>query len=186
MDLQQLSDLWEIQKLKARYFRCMDLRLWDEFRDVFTDDLELYIENTKTPQAQTPTVNGADALVAYLSVSDPRKVTIHQGHMPEIEFLDADHATGIWAMFDWVDDPGRGLAAQGFGHYHERYVRCPDGKWRISSVRLTRLRANKVPHLESDQLISLDRDTLASVAHLQRPSQGHHEVEPRPPAASAQ
>ncbi len=55
-------------------------------------------------------------------------MTVHQGHMPEIEFLDADHASGIWSMFDWVDDPGRGFAAQGFGHYHERYVRCPDGK----------------------------------------------------------
>ena len=36
-------------------------------------------------------------------------------------------------MYDWVDDPARGAAWQGFGHYHERYVRCPDGQWRISS-----------------------------------------------------
>lgn len=63
MDASRLSDLYEIQKLKARYFRCMDLRLWDEFRDVFTEDLELYVENTKTPQAKQPTVKGADNLV---------------------------------------------------------------------------------------------------------------------------
>jgi hypothetical protein len=163
VDAQRLTDLYEIQKLKARYFRCMDLRLWDEFRDVFTDDLELYVENTKTPQAEQPTVRGADTLVSYLAASDPRKVTVHQGHMPEIDFLDADNATGIWAMFDWVDDPGRGFAMQGFGHYHERYVRCPDGKWRISSVRLTRLRSDSVPHQESDLEITLDPDTLAAV-----------------------
>ena len=163
MDASQLSDLYEIQKLKARYFRCMDLRLWDEFRDVFTDDLELYVENTKTPQTKQPTVRGADNLVNYLASSDPRKVTVHQGHMPEIEFLDADHATGIWAMFDWVDDPGRGFAGQGFGHYHERYVRCPDGKWRISQVRLTRLRLDSVPHQESNLTVTLDRDTLQAV-----------------------
>jgi SnoaL-like domain len=113
MDLQQLSDLWEIQKLKARYFRCMDLRLWDEFRDVFTDDLELYIENTKTTQAQTPTIKGADALVAYLSASDPRKVTIHQGHMPEIEFIDSDHAP---------DRDHRKLAEH--GHFQDRPRSC--------------------------------------------------------------
>jgi SnoaL-like domain len=164
VDAQRLTDLHEIQKLKARYLRCMDLRLWDEFRDVFTDDLELYVENTKTPQAEQPTVRGADNLVNYLAASDPRKVTVHQGHMPEIEFLDADNATGIWAMFDWVDDPGRGFAAQGFGHYHERYVRCPDGKWRISSVRLTRLRSNSVPHQVSDLEVTLDPDTLEAVA----------------------
>jgi SnoaL-like domain len=163
MDASQLSDLYEIQKLKARYFRCMDLRLWDEFRDVFTEDLELYVENTKTPQAKQPTVKGADNLVNYLAASDPRKVTVHQGHMPEIEFLDADHATGIWAMFDWVDDPGRGFASQGFGHYHERYVRCRDGKWRISEVRLTRLRLDSVPHQESNLKVTLDRDTLQAV-----------------------
>lgn len=168
MNLQQLSDVWEIQQLKARYFRCMDLRMWDEFRDVFTDDFELFIENTKTPEADRPTIKGADALVAYLSASDPRKVTVHQGHMPEIELIDADHATGRWAMFDWVDDPGRSLAIQGYGHYHERYVRCGDGKWRIASGRLTRLRLNTVPHLESDTQIGLDEDTLNSVEHLQR------------------
>ena len=27
----------------------------------------------------------------------------------------------------------------GFGHYHERYVRCPDGKWRIARSRLSYL-----------------------------------------------
>jgi hypothetical protein len=173
MDAERLTDLYEIQKLKARYFRCMDLRLWEEFRDVFTDDLEFYIENTKTPQSTKPTFAGADALVNRLAASDPRKVTIHQGHMPEIEFLDADHASGIWAMFDWVDDPGRGFAVQGYGHYHERYVRCPDGKWRISSARLTRLRLNSVPHQESDLNVTLDAETLAGVTKgdNQRPGQ---------------
>lgn len=166
MDMQQLSDLYEIQLLKARYFRYMDLRMWDQWRDLFVDDLELYIEDSKTPQADTPTVKGADALVAYLSASDPGKVTVHQGHMPEIEFVDADTATGIWAMFDWVDDPGRGFASQGYGHYHERYVRCPDGKWRIASVRLTRLRANDVPHKPSDHNPTLDPDILRSVQQL--------------------
>lgn len=169
MDLQQLSDLNAIQVLKARYFRFMDLRMWDEWRDLFTDDLELYIEDGPVPAATEPTIRGADALVAYLSASDPGKVTVHQGHMPEIEFLDEDTATGIWAMFDWVDDPGRGFAAQGYGHYHERYVRCPDGRWRISSVRLTRLRTDGVAHRPpSRRPTTLDPEVRASVAHLER------------------
>jgi hypothetical protein len=44
-------------------------------------------------------------------------------------------------------------------------------------VRLTRLRVNKVPHLESDQQISLDPETVAAVAHRQRPSGGHRDLE---------
>ena len=169
MNVQQLSDLYEIQLLKARYFRYMDLRMWDDWRDLFTDDLELYIEDSKTPEATTPTIKGAEALVAYLSASVPEKITVHQGHTPEIEFVDEDTATGIWAMFDWVDDLGRGFASQGYGHYHEQYVRCPDGKWRIASVRLTRLRADGVAHQVPGHQVGLDAATLRAVAHLQHP-----------------
>jgi hypothetical protein len=144
VDPQQLSDVYEIQVLKARYFRFMDTRQWDAFRDLFTDDMQLVMDDAPIPEASGPTFASADALVEYLRQSDPGKLTVHQGHMPEIEFVDADHATGIWAMFDWVDDPARGGAWQGYGHYHERYTRGADGRWRISHVHLTRLRSNTV------------------------------------------
>jgi hypothetical protein len=150
MDAQQLSDLYAIQVLKAQYYRFMDTRQWDAFRDLFTDDLQFFIENTRFPESTTPTFDGADALVGYLRKSVPDKVTVHQGHMPEIEFIDENTATGIWAMYDWVDDPGRGVAMQGYGHYHERYRRCPDGRWRIASAHLTRLRVDSVEHREPD------------------------------------
>jgi len=32
---------------------------------------------------------------------------------------------------------------QGFGHYHEHYVKGNDGKWRIKELRLTRLRTDQ-------------------------------------------
>jgi hypothetical protein len=140
----RLADLLEIEKLKARYFRYMDTKQWDRFRQVFTDDLKLYIESSALPAATEPTFSSADELVRYLRASHPGKVTVHQGHMPEIEFTGPDTATGIWAMFDWVDDPGRGGAWQGFGHYHEKYVRGADARWRIQEVRLTRLRVDAV------------------------------------------
>lgn len=169
MDPQQIVDVWEIQQLKARYFRTMDLKLWDEFRDVFTDDLKFYFDTSKTPQTQTPTVESADALVEYLSSLDPDRRTIHQGHMPEIKFSDADHATGIWAMFDWVDDLAGGWAIKGYGHYHEKYVRCPDGKWRICESRLTRLRTNYVDHLDSEPLRGFTREAVDRVLADRQP-----------------
>ncbi len=160
MNLRQLSDLYEIQKLKARYFRLMDTKQWDEFRDLFTDDMKIYIERSSTPRSEVATFESPDALVAYLRAADPDKVTVHHGHMPEIEFTGGDTATGIWAMFDWVDDPGRGGAWQGFGHYHERYVRCPDGRWRISEARLTRLRVDSVEHRDPGEVVGIDRTSL--------------------------
>ncbi len=63
--------------------------------------------------------------------------TVHHGHMPEIEIVDADNATGVWAMEDLVQLPG--IALQGWGHYHERYRR-EAGSWKIASIRLSRLR----------------------------------------------
>lgn len=170
MDLQQMSDLYEIQKLKARYFRLMDTKQWDEWRKLFTDDVELYLESSPTPASTTPTLVGADALVRYLSASHPGKITIHQGHMPEIEFLEDGTATGVWAMFDWVDDPGRGGAWQGFGHYHERYIRGADGAWRIANIHLTRLRNNSVAPLASEAQPGLDAHQLGESGESTSPA----------------
>ena len=60
--------------------------------------------------------------------------------MPEIELIDAASARGIWAMFDYVDIPGK-PSRQGYGHYHETYRKESDG-WRIASLELTRLRVD--------------------------------------------
>jgi SnoaL-like domain len=143
------ADVYAIQKLKARYFRFMDTKQWERFAELFTEDLKFYIvsgsgPDTDQPSSRQPTFDGRQALIGYLAASHPGKVTVHQGHMPEIEFTGEDTATGVWAMFDWVDDPGRGGAWQGYGHYHEQYVRGPDGRWRICEVRLTRLRVDRV------------------------------------------
>lgn len=141
--MDRMTDLHEIQKLKARYFRLMDTRQFDALGEVFTEDLKFYIENGPlAPGSGAPAFDGRKTFVDYLKASDSRKVTVHQGHMPEIEFTGDDTAAGIWAMFDWVDDPGRGRAWQGFGHYHDQYVKGPDGQWRISEIRLSRLRTD--------------------------------------------
>ncbi len=72
-------------------------------------------------------------------------VTVHHGHMPEIALTSATTATGIWAMFDWVDwsktaTPERTF--QGYGHYNEEYEKGADGRWRIKRLHLTRLRVD--------------------------------------------
>jgi hypothetical protein len=69
--------------------------------------------------------------------------------MPEIVLTGATTARGIWAMSDYVEfaEPAREGRAKGYrgfvgaGHYEEEY-RKVDGAWRISSMRLTRLRVD--------------------------------------------
>jgi hypothetical protein len=139
--LRRLAAIEAIKRLKARYFRTLDLRLWPEFGLVFARHAHLEV-----PEAAM-VVDGRDAIVGAVSSSLVGARTVHHGHMPEIEITGPDTARGIWAMFDFVDfgpagDRPRGL--KGFGHYHEDYV-VEDGEWRIQSLRLSRLRIDPLP-----------------------------------------
>jgi hypothetical protein len=122
-----------IKRLKARYFRALDTKQWDELRDVFTDDLV-----ADTTASGGPVVNGADAFVAYLQQTLGAQTTVHQGHMPEIEVTGPTTATGIWALHDIVIFSFFGFRLDGYGHYHETYEKV-DGEWRIATLTLTRL-----------------------------------------------
>ena len=99
----------------------MDTKQWTEWRGLFTDNLLMFMVDTGTPEASVPTFSDADTFVEYVSSATPAKLTVHHGHLPEIEFVGERTATGIWAMFDWVDDVQLGRAMQGLGHYHEVY-----------------------------------------------------------------
>jgi hypothetical protein len=138
-DLQRLLDIEAIKQLKARYFRCMDQKRWDEWGDVFARDAVLEV-----PEANMVTT-GRDAIVAGVSSLLEGARTVHHGHMPEIEVTGRDTARGTWAMFDYVEwpnaDDGARVGLQGFGHYVEEYAR-EDGEWRISRSRLVRLRVD--------------------------------------------
>jgi uncharacterized protein (TIGR02246 family) len=130
-----LDDLEAIRRLKARYLRCLDTKDWDGFRSVFTDDVVI-----DTSESGGGVVTGVDEFLDFLAVALADAVTVHQGHMPEIELTAADEATGIWALHDiviWAD----GTRLDGFGHYHERYRKGPDG-WRIASSKLTRVHSD--------------------------------------------
>lgn len=141
----RMTDLAAIHQLKARYFRYLDTKQWAEWRTVFTDDLVFYIDNSVLPSSQKPVQVGGDNFVQFVSKQLTGAVTVHHGHMPEIEFTGPSTARGIWAMYDWVDSgPERG-AIVGYGHYHEEYAKGSDGAWRIKVLRLTRIRVDNIP-----------------------------------------
>ena len=65
-------------------------------------------------------VTGADEFLAFLRETLGDVVTVHHGHMPEIELTSPTTATGIWAMEDMLRWPD-GAELHGYGHYHETY-----------------------------------------------------------------
>jgi len=135
--VQRLLDIEEIKRLKARYFRAMDQKQWDEFAQVFARDAIMEVPEANMVQ------RGRDAIAASVSGVLTGVRTVHHGHMPEIELTGPDTARGMWAMFDYVEFPpsesGGRVGLQGYGHYREEYVR-EDGEWRIARLRLERLR----------------------------------------------
>jgi uncharacterized protein (TIGR02246 family) len=132
-----MDDVEAIKRLKARYFRTMETKDWEGMRQVFTDDV---VVDTTGSGGQI--VEGADTFMRYLQSTLDGVVTVHHGHMPEVEVTGPDTATGVWAMQDILEWPD-GRRMFGYGHYHETYARLEDG-WRIATTRLTRLRVDVV------------------------------------------
>lgn len=130
-----MDDVEAIKQLKARYFRLLDTKDWAGFRQLFTDDV--VIDTTASGGGR---IEGADAFVAFVEDALGDAVTVHQGHMPEIEVAAGGTATGVWALHDIILWPG-GMRLDGYGHYHETYAEGPGG-WRIASSTLTRLHAD--------------------------------------------
>ena len=145
MDTAELSDMLELERLKSRYFRCIDTKDWDRLRELCTDDMVFYMEQSVLPATDQPISVGGDAFVRNVSRILRTAVTVHHGHMPDIELTGPRTAHGVWSMFDWVDDAERNTAIKGYGHYHEDYEKGDDGQWRIKVMRLTRIRVDQIP-----------------------------------------
>jgi hypothetical protein len=133
MDAATLAEIEAIKQLKARYFRLLDTKQWDAWREVFSDDFEADVE---TGGGRAPIrFASPEEMVAKNREILATAVTVHHGHMPEITLTGPATASGVWAMMDIVK---LGAGFRGYGHYHEQYVKR-DGRWQIRRLRLTRL-----------------------------------------------
>lgn len=135
------TDWLAICETKARYCRCMDTKDWAGYTDCFTED---YVLDTTSIGGYR--IAGRDAIVKAVRGSIEHAKTAHQVHNPEIVFdADGQGASAIWAMNDRVEmaEEMRAKSGEyghtGYGHYRERFVKCADGKWRISENVLTYL-----------------------------------------------
>ncbi|WP_205527168.1 nuclear transport factor 2 family protein [Solimonas sp. K1W22B-7] len=130
---EELTDIEQIQQLKARYFRLMDTKQWQQWGEVFTEDATVQA----TSLIITINWQGRSQIVAQNSSFLLLAKTVHHGHMPEITLTSPTTATGIWAMEDRLEFPL--VAYHGWGHYNETYQKV-NGQWKIKSLVLTRLR----------------------------------------------
>jgi ketosteroid isomerase-like protein len=139
-DIERLVALQAIYDLKGRRDHAVDLKDWDTYAELHTQDYVAVSISTK------PIVGGraaADALAVQLA----NVTTVHHCHTPVIEFQDRSHARGVWAMEDnlfWTRN-GEKQWLRGFGFYHETYAKGADGRWRFSYRKLQRTHAETSP-----------------------------------------
>jgi hypothetical protein len=137
MNLQAIE---EIKQLKARYFRFLDTKKWNDWGALFTPDANLKVDVAIKTWGGEPRIrhdiDGRDAIVAMVSELLREKATVHHGHTPDIEILSETSARGIWAMEDVLEKAD--WFYNGYGHYHETYERI-GRRWYIKTLLLTRL-----------------------------------------------
>ncbi len=133
----------DIKQLKARYFRLLDTKQWAAWEDLFTVDATLDIPQERPPGVKDALslITGRATILAFVRKVLDDVVTVHHGHMPEIEVTSETTARAIWSMEDKLRWPD-GKTLHGYGHYHETYEK-DGGHWRIKTVKLTRLRVDR-------------------------------------------
>ena len=152
-DVKRLLDVEEIRRLKARYYRCMDTKDWEGLAEVFAPDAVFDLREVGSMRhpltgvwlppytGESDVHRGHAAVLSMIRNAVSHLVTVHHGHMGEIEITGETSARAIWAMEDLIQNaPGETpMNLHGWGHYHDTYVRLAGG-WAIQTTRITRLR----------------------------------------------
>ncbi|MGA8726254.1 MAG: nuclear transport factor 2 family protein [Acidimicrobiales bacterium] len=141
MTPEDLVEIELIKRLKYKYMRCLDQKLWDEVGECFTPDA------TASYSGGVYSFEGRDAIVEFLrtSMGSTTMLTSHRCHHPEID-LDEDRtgANGTWAFEDTVILTDVAVTVQGAAFYHDRYVK--DGEnWQIAHTGYRRTFEELVP-----------------------------------------
>jgi SnoaL-like domain len=137
MDVAGLVALEEIRRVKYRYLRCVDLKLWDEMAEVFTAGATA---DYGSPATGKPLRFGSrEEIISFLRDNlGPGMITLHAAGQPEID-IDGAAATGTWRFEDTVIVTEYRLVIKGAAFYEDRYERGDDGRWRISHTGYVRL-----------------------------------------------
>lgn len=134
MDLEAIE---AIRQLKYRYFRTLDLKMWDEFGDCLAEDVTARY-GTQAMDKPLHYDNRKDVVDFMAANLGTGIVTVHIASHPEIE-VDGDEATGSWGFEDTVIVPEFKMIIRGGGYYVDAYRKDADGRWRISATRYERI-----------------------------------------------
>jgi hypothetical protein len=121
-----LAEIEAIKRLKYKYLRCLDQKLWDELAECFVENA------TSSYGGGKYSYEGRDAILEFLRDAMGAD-TFHSSHLvhhPEIDFTSETSARGVWALEDVVIDMKWEITIRGAAFYEDEYVK-QDGVWKI-------------------------------------------------------
>ena len=129
-----LQELEAIKRLKYKYLRCLDLKLWDEMAECFAYDAKADYSDGKY------SFSGRDKILEFLTgaLGPKSMISSHRVHQPEIELTSDTTATATWALEDTVIETNANITIRGAAYYTDEYVKI-DGQWKILSTGYKRV-----------------------------------------------
>ena len=128
-----MEDIEAIKKLKAKYFRCVDKKLWEEMETVLTEDA------VADYGMGIELLQGRKAIMEFLKKNLDRDsmISVHQGHNPEIEITSDTTARGVWVLNDRLIIQTIATSS-GWRYYEDEYVKV-NGEWKKKSTKITNI-----------------------------------------------
>lgn len=124
-----LAEVEGIKRLKYKYVRCLDQKLWDDIATCFVP------EATASYGGGAYVFEGRDAILTFLrdSMGSESFLSSHVVSQPEIELTGPDTATGVWKLEDVAILVDLGITVRGAAFYSDEYVKV-DGDWKIRAT----------------------------------------------------
>src|SRR5436853_743832 len=134
MTPEDLVEIELIKRLKYRYARCLDLKLWNEIADCFTSDA------VAAYSGGGYSFEGREQITDFLRRSMGAETfhSSHKMHHPEIELTGPESATAVWVLDDTVIDTQWNITIRGASFYNDEYVKR-DGRWMIARTSYKRV-----------------------------------------------
>jgi bile-acid 7alpha-dehydratase len=128
-----MEDIEAIKKLKAKYFRCVDKKLWEEMETVLTEDA------VADYGMGIELLQGRKAIIEFLKKNLDRDsmISVHQGHNPEIEITSDTTARGVWVLNDRLIIQTI-ATLNGWRYYEDEYVKV-NGEWKKKSTKIANI-----------------------------------------------
>ena len=130
--VRRLEEIDAIKRLKYKYVRCVDSKLWDDLAQCF-------IQEATTSYGGKYSPAGLAAILDFLrKYNPPEVITMHHVHHPEIELTGAETARATWALQDYVISLKGDWSHFGTALYQDEYVKV-DGQWKIKHTGYKRI-----------------------------------------------